>query len=107
MHMRAARLSACACRVAISRQNQASSSAGAAWPPSPNSSLPDRPMIDAAERFRRLRRAVGGLLTALAPHMLHLQAWVIGFVLTVCVWRLLAERRNWPLPGAVLRMTIA
>ena len=64
-------------------------------------------MIDAAERFRRLGWTMGGLLTALAPHMLHLRGWMIGFVLTVCAWRLLAERRNWPLPGAVLRMTIA
>ncbi len=64
-------------------------------------------MFEPGERFRRLGWTIGGLVTALAPHMLHLRPWVTGFVLAVCAWRLLAERRDWRLPGAVLRTTIA
>jgi len=50
---------------------------------------------------------MGGLLAALAPHFLHLQVWVIGFVVVVAAWRILAERREWRLPGPLLRAVIA
>jgi transglutaminase-like putative cysteine protease len=64
-------------------------------------------MLDAAERFRRLGWTTIGLVAALAPHMLRLRPWVTGFVLAACAWRLLAERRDWRLPGAIVRTTIA
>jgi transglutaminase-like putative cysteine protease len=50
---------------------------------------------------------MGGLLAALAPHLLHLQAWVTVFVLAICAWRVTAELRGWRLPGAFLRGVIA
>lgn len=50
---------------------------------------------------------MAALVAALAPHMLHLRPWVTGFVLALCAWRLLAERRGWWLPGALVRATIA
>jgi transglutaminase-like putative cysteine protease len=50
---------------------------------------------------------MGGLLAALAPHLLHLQAWVTAFVFTICAWRVIAELRDWRLPGAFLRAVIA
>jgi len=50
---------------------------------------------------------MGGLLAALAPHLLHLQAWVTVFVLAICAWRLVAELRDWRLPGALLRAVVA
>ncbi len=39
-----------------------------------------------------------GLVAALGPHLLRLKPWVIGFVLAICAWRLLAERRGWRMP---------
>jgi transglutaminase-like putative cysteine protease len=59
------------------------------------------------ESFRRLAWAVAGLLAALGPHFLRVQAWVSAFVLAACAWRLLAERRGWRLPPAFLRGLIA
>jgi len=59
------------------------------------------------ENFRRLAWTMGGLLAALGPHLLHLKPWVTGFVLAVCAWRLLAERREWRMPGTPLRALIA
>lgn len=64
-------------------------------------------MLEPGERFRRLSWTMAGLVAALVPHMAHLRIWVTGFVLAICVWRLLAERRGWRLPGAVLRTVIA
>ena len=64
-------------------------------------------MLDAGERFRRLGWTMTGLVAALAPHMLRLRPWVTAFVLAACAWRLLAERRGWRLPGALLRAAIA
>ncbi len=48
-----------------------------------------------------------GGAAALAPHFLHLQAWVTTFVLAVAAWRLVAERRGWRLPGTFVRALIA
>ncbi len=64
-------------------------------------------MLEPGEQFRRLSWTMAGLVAALVPHMAHLRIWVTGSVLAVCAWRLLAERRRWRLPGAVLRTTIA
>ncbi len=64
-------------------------------------------MSERQERFRRLAWTMGGLVAALAPHLLHLQAWVAGFVIAICAWRLLAERRDWRLPGRWVRALIA
>jgi len=64
-------------------------------------------MSERQERFRRLGWTMGGLMAALAPHLLHLQAWVAGFVLAICAWRLLAERHEWRLPGKLTRAVIA
>lgn len=64
-------------------------------------------MSDRQESLRRLGWTMGGLVAALAPHLLHLQAWVTGFVLAICAWRLLAELRGWRLPGALVRGAIA
>jgi len=64
-------------------------------------------MLEPGEQFRRLSWTTAGLVAALAPHMAHLRVWVTGFVLAACVWRLLAERRGWRLPGVALRTAIA
>jgi transglutaminase-like putative cysteine protease len=59
------------------------------------------------ESFRRLAWTMAGLMAALGPHLLRMQAWVSAFVLGACAWRLLAERRGWRLPPAYLRAVIA
>lgn len=64
-------------------------------------------MSERPERLRRLGWTMAGLAAALAPHLLHLQAWVTLFVLAICAWRLTAELRDWRLPGAWLRGVIA
>lgn len=64
-------------------------------------------MSDRPERLRRLGWTMGGLMAALAPHLLHLQAWVTAFVFAICAWRVIAELRDWRLPGAFLRGVIA
>jgi transglutaminase-like putative cysteine protease len=64
-------------------------------------------MPEKQDRLQRLGWTMGGLVAALAPHLLHLQAWVTGFVLAICAWRLLAELRDWRLPGTPLRAVIA
>jgi transglutaminase-like putative cysteine protease len=62
---------------------------------------------DRRERLRRIGWTMSGLVAALAPHLLHLQAWVTVFVLAICAWRLAAELRDWRLPGAWFRAVIA
>ncbi len=64
-------------------------------------------MSERQESFRRLAWTMAGLVAALAPHLLHLQVWVTGFVLAICAWRLLAERRGWRMPGTLLRGIVA
>jgi transglutaminase-like putative cysteine protease len=64
-------------------------------------------MSDRPDEFRRLAWTMGGLLAALAPHLLHLQPWVTAFVLAIATWRLVAERRGWRLPGTITRAVIA
>jgi transglutaminase-like putative cysteine protease len=63
-------------------------------------------MFEPGEQFRRLSWTVAGLVAALVPHMTHLRIWVTGFVLALCAWRLLAERRGWRLPRAAPRLLI-
>ena len=62
---------------------------------------------DREESFRRLAWTMGGLVAALGPHFLRMQAWVSAFVIGACAWRLLAERRGWRMPPAFLRGLIA
>ncbi|MGH8197641.1 MAG: transglutaminase TgpA family protein [Steroidobacteraceae bacterium] len=62
---------------------------------------------DRQESFRRLAWTMGGLVAALGPHLLRLQPWVSGFVLAICAWRLLAERRGWRMPGTLARGVMA
>ncbi len=57
--------------------------------------------------FRRLAWTTAGLVAALGPHLMRLQLWISAFVLAVCVWRLIAERRGWPMPIAFVRGMIA
>jgi len=64
-------------------------------------------MLEPREQFRRLSWTIAALVAALVPHVAHLRIWVTGLVLAICAWRLLAERRGWRLPGAVLRTVIA
>ncbi len=64
-------------------------------------------MLEPAEKVRRLYWTTAGLVAALLPHMAHLRIWITGCVLATCIWRLLAERRGWRLPGAVTRTAIA
>ena len=59
------------------------------------------------EGFRRLAWTSAGLVAALGPHLLRMQAWVSAFVIGACAWRLLAEHRGWRLPPALLRGLIA
>jgi len=60
-----------------------------------------------ADGFRRLAWTTAGLVAALGPHLLRLRPWVSGVVLAACAWRLLAERRGWRMPPALLRGMIA
>lgn len=62
---------------------------------------------DREESFRRLAWTMAGLVAALGPHLLRMQAWVSAFVIGACAWRLLAERRGWRMPPAFLRALIA
>jgi transglutaminase-like putative cysteine protease len=55
------------------------------------------------DAMRRLAWTLGGLAVAAAPHVGHLQAWVTALAVSVCAWRLMAERRGWALPGRALR----
>ncbi len=64
-------------------------------------------MAEAGSSFKRLAWTMAALLAALAPHLLHLQGWVTGFVLAIAAWRLAAEQRGWRMPGTLLRATIA
>ncbi len=57
--------------------------------------------------FRRLAWTTAGLVAALGPHLLRLQLWISAFVLAACIWRLVAERRGWPMPNALVRGLIA
>ncbi len=59
------------------------------------------------EGFRRLAWTTAGLVAALGPHLLRLQPWVTAFVLGVVAWRLIAERRGWRLPSALVRGLVA
>ena len=59
------------------------------------------------ESFRRLAWTMSGLVAALGPHLLRLQVWVSAFVLGVCAWRLIAEKRGWRMPIAFVRGAIA
>ncbi len=59
------------------------------------------------EGFQRLAWTTAGLMAALGPHALHLKPWVTGSVVAICAWRLLAERRGWRMPGALVRALIA
>ena len=60
-----------------------------------------------AASFHRLAWTTGGLVAALGPHLLRLQFWVTAFVLGVCAWRLIAERRGWRMPIPFVRGMIA
>jgi hypothetical protein len=63
--------------------------------------------LEREESFRRLAWTMAGLVAALGPHLLRLQVWVSAFVLGVCAWRLIAERRGWRMPVAFVRGMIA
>jgi transglutaminase-like putative cysteine protease len=63
-------------------------------------------MLEREPGMRRLAWTVGGLAAAAAPHAFHLQAWVTVLALSICIWRLLAERRGWALPGRALRAAV-
>jgi transglutaminase-like putative cysteine protease len=58
------------------------------------------------DAMRRLAWTLGGVAAAVAPHVAHLQAWVTALAVSVCAWRLMAERRGWALPGRALRSGI-
>jgi len=64
-------------------------------------------MRSASEGMHRLLWTVGGLAAAVAPHVSHLKPWVTGLALGIALWRLLAARRGWRLPGRWLRTAIA
>ena len=62
---------------------------------------------DREESFRCLAWTMAGLVAALGPHFLRMQAWVSAIVIGACAWRLLAERRGWRMPPAFLRALVA
>ncbi len=64
-------------------------------------------MVEARGDWRRLGWTLAGLVAALAPHLLHLQAWIAAFVLAIVAWRLAADWRGWRLPGGFLRAVVA
>lgn len=46
------------------------------------------------------------LLLVLLPHLLRLPLWLSGAVVSVIIWRLLRDYRDWPLPGKLLRLIL-
>jgi transglutaminase-like putative cysteine protease len=64
-------------------------------------------MLEQDDGMRRLAWTLSGLAAAAAPHVVHLQGWVTSLALAVCVWRLLAQRRGWALPGRAPRAVVA
>ena len=46
------------------------------------------------------------LLLALLPHLTRLPLWLAGGSLSVIVWRLLRDYREWPLPGMAIRLLL-
>lgn len=42
----------------------------------------------------------------LAPHLGRLPFWILAFAVAFMFWRYMHERRGWPLPGGVLRLTL-
>ena len=57
--------------------------------------------------IERLLWTAGVVVGASLPHWVSLAVWV-PVLLSVCViWRLAAASRGWPLPGAILRITLA
>ncbi len=63
-------------------------------------------MTDRAGGIDRLGWTVAGLAAAVAPHLAHMQPWVPALALGVAGWRVLAERRGWPLPGRLVRAVV-
>ncbi len=49
---------------------------------------------------------VASLLLVLVPHLARLPPWLAAASLTVVLWRLARDRRNWPLPGVALRFLL-
>lgn len=61
---------------------------------------------DAPDAGQRVRLIVCLSLVAI-PHALHLPLWVLGLALPIIVWQFMAAVRDWPLPGRLLRFTLA
>ena len=43
------------------------------------------------------------LAVALIPHLAYLPRWAVLLIVVTGLWRLLAERRSWRLPGLIIR----
>ncbi|HEX7375345.1 MAG TPA: DUF3488 and transglutaminase-like domain-containing protein [Steroidobacteraceae bacterium] len=62
-------------------------------------------MADRPGRIRGLGAVLAALAVAVAPHVLHIPAWVTLQLVAVIAWRGTAERRDWPMPPRWLRLT--
>lgn len=69
-------------------------------------SVTARSADDAPSASQRLRLVVCLSLVAI-PHALHLPLWVLGLAVPIIIWQFVAATRDWPLPGRLLRFTLA
>ena len=65
--------------------------------------MPERPKA----LVRGLPWVLGALTAALAPHVLHLPAWISLLIAAALAWRWTADRHAWPLPPRWLRVLLA
>ncbi|MDH4105652.1 MAG: DUF3488 and transglutaminase-like domain-containing protein [Gammaproteobacteria bacterium] len=57
-------------------------------------------------RMRGLDWVLAALGAAVAPHVMHMPAWVTLLLLAVAAWRWTADRRGWPLVPRALRLVV-
>ncbi len=62
--------------------------------------------VKTSSDFPRLAWTVAGLGLAIFPHVAHMPPWITVFVITIAVWRLLAEWLGWSLPPRILRFLV-
>jgi transglutaminase-like putative cysteine protease len=65
----------------------------------------NRPQITVLDQ-RSLDWLLGGLGLVILPHLFHMPVWMAFFAIGVGLWRALAARRGWPLPGAKLKLLL-
>lgn len=56
--------------------------------------------------FNAVAWTVAAFVTAAAPHLMAMPAWLAATILLVCAWRLVAAHRGWRPPPALVRLTV-